>query len=150
MKVLDTLPKVLDISSESICQESLQAVTEKNPRSTYFIHQDRRLICCWNWSKICDCFEKKDKNSSTQKTKSSTLSELVSPLCPFPYFVLCYGWLRVILDKAWQVFTLNMKFQLAAHTRTFDKNNQTNKTVVLICILGKLMGGGGAMQGANT
>lgn len=52
----------------------------KKPRSTYFIHRDRRLICCWNWSKICDCFETKDKNSSTQKTKSSTLFDPTNAL----------------------------------------------------------------------
>lgn len=50
----------------------------KKNRSTYFINQDRRLICCWNWSKICDCFEKKTRIPLPKKR--SPLPSLTQPM----------------------------------------------------------------------
>lgn len=52
----------------------------KKPRSTYFIHRDRRLICCWNRSKIATVMKQKTRIPLPKKTKSSTLSDPTNAL----------------------------------------------------------------------
>lgn len=50
----------------------------KKPRSTYFIHRDRRLICCWNRSKIATVM--KQKTRIPLPKKRSPLLSLTQPM----------------------------------------------------------------------
>lgn len=99
-------------------------------KSSHLIHRDRRLFCCWDWSTICHCSRtRRNKNSSAQQTRSSSLT-LTKPVLwigttgdaiapPFIHLIclpllVAAGYPRLCSP----VFTLNMKFQLAANKTT--------------------------------